>query len=168
MKKYLLLALMFFVLSCNSKLKVEKHNDDAIVKVSHEDNEMNKIIENARKTKSIFIEALQNPKPDERGFTLKFPFTTDPGSKNEIEHIWLKNIKNIKENQYSGVVANDPFFIKKMKFGQTVEFDINKISDWMYFKGNKIIGGKSVKYLIENIAEKDRDEESKMLLKMFD
>ena len=128
---------------------------------------MNQIIADARKTVSLFIEVYRNPASDESNFQVKYPFSTDPGSKVSDEHIWLSDIIQ-KGNAWFGTVGNEPFYIAKMKIGDQVEFDITKISDWMYIKGSTIVGGKSIKYLIENIPEKDRDEDMENIYKMFE
>lgn len=166
-KTLLLIALLFAVMSCSKTFKVDKTETDSVTSVPSEDVGMNQIIEDARKTVSVFIEAMRNPADDESDFQVKYPFTTDPGSKSAIEHIWLSDIV-LKGDVYFATVGNEPFYIAKMKMGDQVEFDIKQVSDWMYFKGNKIIGGKSIRYLIENIPEKDRDEDMKIMYQMFD
>jgi uncharacterized protein YegJ (DUF2314 family) len=46
-------------------------------------------------------------------------------------------------------------------------FSIEKISDWMYLKDGRIVGGESIKYLIERISETERDAELIAFYQLF-
>jgi uncharacterized protein YegJ (DUF2314 family) len=77
------------------------------VNVKSEDEEMNQIIEQARASANIFLKELDNPNSTATDFSVKYPFNTDPGSQDSIEHIWLSDIEEMN-GKYYGIVANDP------------------------------------------------------------
>ena len=69
--------------------------------------------------------------------------------------------------RYYGIIDNTPFYISTMKKGDVVSFSAGDITDWMYISDGKIIGGRSIKYLLEQIAEHERSEEQRIILEMF-
>ena len=162
----LLIALLIVLLSCTKRYETTKSENDAVVSVPDDDRKMNAIITHARETVDLFLQHLHNPEGDETSFTIKYPFETDPGSEETVEHIWVSDIR-AENNKYYGTISNDPFYIKRFTYGDIVEFDINNISDWMYMKGDKIIGGESIKLLIENTPANERTEDQKAILEMF-
>ncbi len=168
MKKIIVYFFIFMMIfsSCAKNYKTVTSDNDAVTAVPGDDTAMNSIIENARNTVNDFVLHFKNPEKGEHSFTVKYPFATDPGSESTVEHIWLNEIK-IKDGRYFGKIANDPFDIKKYKYGDEVQFDIHKITDWMYIKNHKIIGGRSIQFLIESIPENERTDDQKSMLEMF-
>jgi uncharacterized protein YegJ (DUF2314 family) len=161
MKRFALIfaaiALCLGLAACDkqSGLQKETRGDETVISVSDEDAAMNAIIEEARQTVSQFLAALKSPQPNQTGFSVKFPFDTDPGSETKVEHIWLADIVE-KDGKYMAVVNNDPFYIKKLKLGDKVPVDMTKVSDWMYIEDGYLVGGKSLLYFYDrmNAAEK--------------
>lgn len=159
-KGFIILVLLFLLLNmvgCTSSLHTEKRGNDSVTSVSSEDQAMNAIIDQARGSVSEFLKEYSNPSSTCTGFAVKYPFDTDPGSESTKEHIWLDKIEK-KDGKYYGVVDNDPFYIKDMKFGDKVEFEINKISDWKYVKDGFLVGGKSIVYFYNHMSEKEKKE----------
>lgn len=153
----LVLVLMLAFTSCGQKQIKEVRGSDSVTSVSAEDLEMNKIIDEARKTLPLFLEVLGDESISKDSKSVKYPFDTDVGSDSSVEHIWLSDI-TVEDGKYFGIVGNDPFYIKNMKLGDKVEFDIKKISDWSYFKDGHIIGGKSIKYFYDRLTEEERKD----------
>jgi uncharacterized protein YegJ (DUF2314 family) len=118
---------------------------------------MNAIIDQARGSINEFLKEYNNPSSTCTDFSVKYPFDTDTGSVSSKEHIWLENIEE-NGGKYYGIVINDPFYIKNMKFGDKVEFDINKISDWKYIENEFLIGGKSIVYFYDRMSEKEKKD----------
>jgi uncharacterized protein YegJ (DUF2314 family) len=154
MNKSFGLFLVVLSLSSCQKLHIVKDSDN-VVKVSTEDAEMNKIIEDARSSVDTFLAQLNEPKPSQRDFAVKFPFSTDPGSAASVEHIWLSRIHKTG-NQFFGTVSNDPYYIKKMKLGDVVAFDPHMISDWKFIDNDKLVGGRSIVFMLKNLSEEER------------
>lgn len=162
MKIWLIMAILLLSVLTNACTKTENNRDaggtDTIVSVSKEDEEMNAIISEARKNIKQFEDAFNEPKSNQSDFSVKYPLETDPGSKNNvIEHIWLVNITHENE-KYFGIVGNDPFYIKKIKLGDEIEFDIKNISDWKYTESGYVVGGKSIKYFYDRMSSDERKQ----------
>ena len=154
---FCLLVLSLNLVACNKSLYTEKRGNDSVISVKSEDKEMNLIIEQARGSVNEFLKELNNPNSAGTDFAVKYPFDTDPGSKSSKEHIWLENIEKI-DGKYYGVLANDPFYIKSMKIGDKVEFNIDKISDWKYVVNGYLVGGKSIIYFYNQMSEEEKKD----------
>ena len=141
----------------SNALSTETRGNDSVTSVSAEDVEMNRIIENARKNINIFLKELNNPNTKGSDFAVKYPFDTDAGSQLTKEHIWLTDIEK-KGNKYYGIVANDPFYIKKMKNGDRVEFNIKMVSDWKYVEDGYLVGGESVVYFYNQMTPQEKKD----------
>jgi uncharacterized protein YegJ (DUF2314 family) len=135
--------------------------------MSQDDEELARIAQNAQNTLSLFFRHLLRPANGESNFRLKYSFRADLGSGFGMEQLWLSDIQ-FKNGVYYGVIANTPFYIATMKKGDTVAFNASEISDWAYIHDGKIIGGLSIKYLLEQIPEHERSEEQRAILTMFD
>lgn len=159
MKKQIIIILILILATtaCVPKQTKEVRGDDSVSLVSAEDIEMNKIIDEARKSLPLFLEILKDESIGKDSKSVKYPFDTVPGSKSSVEHIWLSEI-TIENGKYFGIVGNDPFDIKTMKLGDKVEFDINKVTDWSYFKNGYIIGGKSIKYFYDRLSDTEKKD----------
>lgn len=158
--KKILIVLFVIVLSmssigCHKSLSIEKRGSDSVINVKSEDQEMNSIIEQARASVNDFLKELNDPNTKGKDFAVKYPFDTDAGSESSKEHIWLNNIEKVN-GKYYGIVINDPFYIKTMKYGDKVEFDINKISDWKYIVDGYLVGGKSIVYFYNQMSDQEK------------
>jgi uncharacterized protein YegJ (DUF2314 family) len=164
-------AILFFW-SCGVKAEPEPVSPvfirDPVLHISQIDPDLHDISVQARENLTLFIERLQNPAEDEGGFRVKYPFQAEEGSGFRQEHIWLTDIVLGDEGRYYGVIANQPYYVTRFHPGDRVSFFIDDISDWMYLKGGRIIGGISIKYLIEQIPELDRDAETSAVYGLFE
>jgi uncharacterized protein YegJ (DUF2314 family) len=156
---------------CCCLLSCERGNsrtaESPTLHIGREDETLNQIAREARENFPDFIGTMQNPGPDEGNFRVKYPFTAEPGSAFNNEYVWLENIF-FEDGRYYGTVANRPYYLGSLQKGDLAAFEEGAISDWMYIRTGKIIGGRSIKYLIEQIPEPDRDDESRALYRMFD
>jgi uncharacterized protein YegJ (DUF2314 family) len=111
----------------------------------------------ARETLPRFIWRLQHPARGERGFSVKYPLEvqgeTETGGDLRWEYLWLGDI-DFKNGIYYGRLLNQPRHINSVKAGDIIPFAMDDITDWMFFREDKIIGGLSIKYL----AEKELNE----------
>ena len=131
------------------------------VEVGQSDKELDKIADNARNALPIFLRNLARPENGASNFYVKYPVTTEVGS---VEQVWLGNIR-IKEGVYYGNFANKTMFPGKNK---VKVIDTDKITDWMYIQNGRIIGGRSIKYLLEKIPEEKRSGDQRRILGMFE
>jgi uncharacterized protein YegJ (DUF2314 family) len=132
-----------------------------------DDAELARIAENARDTLPVFFSRLQRPLSGDGNFRIKYPLRADPGSGFSREQVWLADIR-FKDGRYSGVLVNTPYYVSGFAGGDSILIDIEEITDWMFTREGKITGGLSIKFLLEQIPEPDRDEEQRRILEMFE
>jgi len=139
------------------------------IQINQTDDELKRIAENARLTLSSFFRQLANHNRrgvNEHSFFVKYNFAADEGSNIETEQVWLTGI-HFKNDNYYGILSNNPQNLDGLKKGDIVIFSPDLITDWMYVREGKIIGGYSIKYLLEKIPEEQRNDEQRRLLLMF-
>lgn len=139
----------------------------ATAHLDQNDKELSRIAENARRTLPEFYRHLLRPAAGQSGFRVKYPFRADAGSGFSMEQLWLEDI-HFKDGVYYGIIANTPFYTAAIKKGDTVSFSAGDITDWMYIENGKITGGHSIKYLLEQLAEHERNDEQRAILQMFE
>jgi uncharacterized protein YegJ (DUF2314 family) len=121
-------------------------------RVEEEDPEMTTAIQAAKNTLNRFDSALTSENEKFSEFALKQRFETISGS----EHIWVGSVY-VKDGNYYGFLANQPDKIPGLQMGDSLKIDKEKISDWKYQIGNKVIGG----FTIRLLRDKYSDEEKK-------
>ena len=162
---YLLFLAVVFP-SCQRQTVLNSVLMESTSAVEQNDSEIFRITHEARAGLPIFFRHMARPENGESDFSIKYPFKTDPGSGIGTEQIWLTGIR-FRNGKYYGTLANSPMYIRRMKKGDTVEFLVDEITDWMYIREGKITGGLSIKYLLEQIPENRRSDGQKKLLQMF-
>jgi|SRR6218665_2695570 len=158
--KLLALLSILCLISCKDSNKIERENEPTIYSVESQDEEMNAAILKANETLKDFNAGLLNPKAESQA--LKVHFTNSSGT----EHMWVGDIV-FKDGKYSGILNNDPEYVKEYKSGDKIDIDPSKISDWMYLENGKLFGGYTIKVLRNRMSEEERkqfDAESGMLI----
>lgn len=116
--------------------------------------EMTNAIDSARNTIDHFISIFENPNDGERDFFIKIAITDEEN----VEHFWLENIE-INDEQFYGVINNQPGTISSVKFGDRVSFSKDDITDWMYrTKENIAIGGFTTRVLLESMPQEEQEK----------
>jgi len=165
--KYLIVCaviIIFFSCEKSSKNVSGTRYPSAIIETEQTDREIAKIAENARRSLSIFLRALARPETGAGNFCVKYPIIAFDG---RAEYVWLNNIHS-RDGVYYGVIANTTRLTDSVNKGDTTTIDTDKITDWMYVQNGKIMGGRSIKYLLEKIPEKQRTDEQRKILLMFE
>jgi uncharacterized protein YegJ (DUF2314 family) len=134
------------------------------IQADRNDKHIVQIAEDARNTLPGFFRQLTRADTREDHFCIKYPFTADDGSGVNTEQVWLTGI-HFKNGIYYGFLASAPRHLSGMKKGDKVMFDTDTITDWMYVHSGRIIGGDSIKYLLEKIPENQRSDEERELLR---
>jgi uncharacterized protein YegJ (DUF2314 family) len=125
-----------------------------IVDVPTSDPVMAAAIVKARATLPEFWASYENPKDSESGHSLKVRFPT--GGKNG-EHIWMADVKKLGAGLYSGRFANAPRDLPGRREGDLVEFTEASISDWMFLRNGKIVGGETIRPMLKSLPKRDAD-----------
>lgn len=69
-------------------------------------------------------------------FFVKIPLSEN----NNIEHMWLKII-NLDATRSSGLLENEPAYLKNVRYGDTIHFDINDAEDLIIERNDTIYFG---------------------------
>jgi uncharacterized protein YegJ (DUF2314 family) len=126
-----------------------------VIMVPEKDPAMAAAIAQGRATLSRFWQTLEKPQPGEKGFALKVALPTGSGG---AEHIWTDQIER-KEGKIFGTINNVPKDLKDIRFGQRIEVPEPLISDWMYQRSGKIVGGYTIRALLPRLS---RDEAARL------
>ncbi len=114
---------------------------------------MNAAIAHARDTLPTFWASFDAPKPTEIGHALKVRFTGD----GYVEHIWMTDVEKLPDGNYSGRFANEPSDLLGKDIGDQVEFKQADISDWMFMRNEKVVGGETIKALLKSMPKEEAD-----------
>jgi uncharacterized protein YegJ (DUF2314 family) len=125
-----------------------------VIDVSSANAEMNAAIAKARATLPTFWASHDAPKPSETGHALKARF---PNPRTNGEHIWISDVKKTADGRYSGRFANAPRDLPGKKAGDVTEFREADISDWMFTRNGKIVGGETIRPLLKAMPKADAD-----------
>src|SRR3984885_13366483 len=128
-------------------------DDPPIVGVRAADAEMNAAIARARDTLPTFWASHDAPKPTEVGHALKVRFEVDA----VVEHIWVTDVKGLSDGNYSGLLANEPSDLPGKDVGDQVEFKQIDVSDWMFMRNEKVVGGETIKALLKSMPKEKAD-----------
>ena len=135
-------------------MSVRAEDRSPVIDVRTTDPEMNAAIGLARSTLPAFWASYEAPKGSETGHSLKVRFAY--GS-NSGEHIWMADVKKIASNRYSGQFANAPVHLRGKRAGDVAEFTQADISDWMFLRNGKIVGGETIRPMLKRMTKADAD-----------
>jgi uncharacterized protein YegJ (DUF2314 family) len=125
-----------------------------LVSVASCDAEVNDAIARARSTLPTFWASFAAPDPWEAGHCLKMRFRN---AANDGEYIWLGDVKALGDGRYSGRFANMPVYLPGQQLGELVEFGEADIADWMFLRSGRIVGGETIRLLLESLPKADAD-----------
>ena len=132
----------------------EAEERSPIVDLSPADAEMNAAIAKARATLPTFWASYEAPKPSEEGHSLKVSF---PKPRSGNEHIWMAEVKKLPDGRYSGRFANQPRDLPGKRIGDLVEFSQADVSDWMFMRNGKIVGGETIRPTLKHMPKASAD-----------
>lgn len=145
--RYTFLAIVFATLFFSCEKKTEKIGLDAykgIDKQKKEQSDLDSIGKEARQTFDDFKLALSMKDTTTTNFLVKQMYSI-PNAKQK-EHIWIRDVYT-DNDQLKGVIDNVPQYTKEVKHNDTVVINPSELADWMYYKGDKMIGGFTIKYM---------------------
>ncbi|HOF87107.1 MAG TPA: DUF2314 domain-containing protein [Armatimonadota bacterium] len=120
-----------------------------ILSVAADDPAMTAAIAEARRRWPEFVAAFTARAAETQGFHVKAAFTHGDAT----EHIWVE-VDAIDGETITGSVGNDPENIPGLQYHDRVTVTVERISDWLYFNGQEMVGGFTVKVLTEMISRK--------------
>lgn len=116
---------------------------DPVTMVAGDDAEMAAAEKEARENLDQFLQALQNPTANQSDFSVKYAHTDG----DEIEHMWIINVK-YENGTFTGALGNEPVNVHNIAIGDTVEVERDQAEDWLYYDGEDLKGGYTVKVLM--------------------
>lgn len=126
---------------------VKKPGPPGYQEVTEEDKAMDGAVAKARESLGFFLAALNAKKPDTGGFEVKKPFVE--GEK--VEHIWVSDI-TWDGKAFRGRVDNKPLDVSTVRLGQRVTVTPEDLSDWMFVKDGKLMGGFTIRLLYARLS----------------
>src|ERR1043165_3527092 len=132
----------------------DNHDRSPVYDVANGDPEMAAAIAKARASLPVFWASYEAPKPSEEGHSLKARFAV-PNRRNSHEHIWMAEVKKLPGGRYSARFANQPRDLPGKRAGDLAEFTEADISDWMFMRNGKIVGGETIRPLLKSMSKAD-------------
>lgn len=123
----------------------------SVIMVDEKDPEMDAVIVEARSHVSEFVVALQSPQEGDRLFSVKTPIRDGE----QVEHFWVGDIR-YDGTTFTGILANDPEVVRGHKLGEVVSVVPRDISDWMFVRNDRLVGGYSVRLLRKRMTPAER------------
>jgi len=122
-------------------------------KVSDDDRQMDRAIENAQRTLGFFIAALKAKKNGDTVFEIKKGFIDG----DKVEHLWIKRVIYDGKN-FHGQIDNRPNEVNNVHLGQRVTVAPKAVTDWMFLKDGKLIGAYTTRVLYARLSPEDKAE----------
>lgn len=152
------IIILLFSIHAQTKNKVEKSGPSkasTVYRVEGEDKKMKKAIRQAKASFNEFETAIKSDNLNFKNFLLKKGFESPNGE----EYLWVRNILiNKVNNNYVGIVANEPLYTKAVQNGDFIEISCDDASDWMYLDNNVVKGGYTLKLLRNRMSKKERQQ----------
>jgi uncharacterized protein YegJ (DUF2314 family) len=149
-----LLGAAVLLMDASAQDRSQNNDRSPIVDIANGNPEMAAAIVKARATLPAFWASWEAPKASETGFSLKVRF---PTRGTNAEHIWMAEVKKLPDGRYSARFANQPRDLPGKRVGDQVEFAQADISDWMFMRNGKIVGGETIKPLLKSMPKADAD-----------
>lgn len=157
--RLLLLIFSLSLICCNDNkgyLSKKENNGDEVYTVGSDDDEMNQAILKAKQTYPEFLTALHSEDSLNHAHAVKMRF--DFGSeKTNAEHMWLGDLF-FRDSVLFGILNSDPVEILSVKNGDTLEIKKEKLSDWMYIRDNRLMGGYTIKVLYNKMTSEEKKQ----------
>jgi uncharacterized protein YegJ (DUF2314 family) len=122
-------------------------------RISDEDHELEHAVKNARHSLGFFIAVLGAKKSGDTGFEVKKAFVDG----NDVEHLWIGDLSYDGQN-FHGRINNRPVDVHNVRLGQPVTVSPREVSDWMFVKNGKLMGGYTTRVLYARLSPQDRAE----------
>ena len=123
---------------------------DEVILFDANDPAMNAAIKKARGSLPDFWRKFAAPGPGMSDFSLKLGISDGK----MVEHFWCSDIQGDKRKA-TCAIANVPRNVFTVSEGQTVDVDPAIISDWMYRRDGKIVGGQTIRVMVTKMNPED-------------
>ena len=124
--------------------------EDQVVDVPRDDAQMNAAMDKARAALPDFWARFADPAANEADFSLKLGISDDV----DTEHFWCGEIEG-DANSATCVISNEPVNVHTVSYGERVAVDPEIISDWLYYRDGKIVGGETIRAILPRLEKKE-------------
>src|SRR5262249_8896122 len=147
-------------------LTMSKSEPSKVFMFDDSDPEMQRAYENARATFRYFWrEVMWERRRIVPALTLaavKAPFSDGERARRkqdtpDVEHMWLSEV-DFDGQSVSGVLLNEPNWLKMVKAGDSARIPLGHISDWMYAISGEVFGAYTVNLMRSRMGRKERQE----------
>ncbi len=159
MNKIFIVIIYLFVTGCSDNQNKtglprvnSKDTSEMVGEVYADDIEMNNARSDAKNTYDNFVKLFKEGCDSCTGFQVKIRFSD--GDDN-VEHMWLDELK-IKENKITGILVGTPEKLLRLQTGDIIEVNKDSLSDWMYIKGSRLIGGFTIRYFYDKMSREEQ------------
>jgi len=121
------------------------------MQVTDTDKAMERAVEHAQRSLGFFMAALRANKPGDTTFEIKKGFV----DADRCEHLWINKITYDGKN-FHGRINNRPLEVKNVQLGQRVTLGPREVSDWMFLKNGKLMGGYTTRVLYARLSPEDK------------
>jgi uncharacterized protein YegJ (DUF2314 family) len=127
--------------------------EEKTILVPDGDPEMNAAIAKARGSLTRFWTALEVKPPGSENFSLKVAITDG----DQVEHFLTVNVER-KDGKIFADIDNEPQFVTNVAYGRRIEVPEADISDWMFWRNGKVVGGETLRVLLERMTPEEKKE----------
>lgn len=121
--------------------------------ISDDDKAMDQAVGHAQKSLGFFIAAFQANKPGDTSFEIKKGFMDG----DHVEHLWIDHL-TWDGKEFHGRINNRPLDVKNVQLGEEVAVEPQDVSDWMFVKDGKLMGGFTTRVLYKRLSAQDKAE----------
>lgn len=121
--------------------------------ISDDDKAMDRAVTKARESLGFFLAALKAHKPDSTAFEVKKCCVDG----DNVEHVWIGNI-TWDGKVFHGRVDNDPLDVHNIKLGQRVTVAPADVTDWMFVKDGKLMGGFTTRVFYSRLSSDEKTQ----------
>jgi uncharacterized protein YegJ (DUF2314 family) len=119
--------------------------------VEDNDKQFDRATEQAQRSLGFFIAALKAKKSGDSGYEIKKAFVDG----DKVEHLWISDVSYDGTN-FHGKINNKPIDVKSVRLGQSMTVAPKDVTDWMFIKNGKLIGGYTTRVFYARLSPEER------------
>lgn len=136
--------------SASLPARADQGNDQTVL-VPDDDSAMNAAIARAQASLPEFWQAFGQQAAGTSRFSLKVGITGN----GITEHFWTRDIERSARGIHA-TIANEPAHVTTVTYGQRIRVNEADISDWMFYRNGKVVGGETIRVLLEGMSPQER------------
>ena len=143
--------------------QAQQPSDPGYAQVSDDDKQMDRAVENAQKSLGFFMAVLRAGQSGDTAFEIKKAFVDG----DKVEQIWIRRV-SYDGKKFHGQIDNKPRDVKNIDLGERVIVQPQEVTDWMFLKDGKLMGGYTTRVLYSRLSPEDKaqfDRESNFQIK---